>query len=123
MITWLNIPYNYSNCTVVTDSGHLYWSGKYPPSEFNLKLLPYIDAVLALIIALPIVSYFGLNKKNITESIITYVILFSIPSYGIIKGLQSDSNASVWCNITSYSSLWFVFLYMLEKHMNIKLIN
>lgn len=123
MIGWLNKPYNYSNCTVVTNSGHLYWSGKYPGDAWNLKMLPYVDAVLALIIILPILSYFGFNKKNLKESILTYILLFSIPLYGIYKGLRSDSNASVWCNITSYSSLWFVFLYMLEKHMNIKLIN
>ena len=111
-----NIEYDYSNCTNVTESGHLYWSGKYPPTnkERTAKSTQIITYLWGGLLFLQFVyfwkssSFFSLVKSMFS--------LFAIPLYGVYLGLKSDSPASIWCYITSFSSVWYSFILFLHNN-------
>ncbi len=115
IIGWFNLPIEYSDCTTVTKEGHLYWCGKYPPSKvFSSVVYPVSTVIWGLLIALPILVFW--RNPIVSNTLKDFLIIFSIPFYGMIKGLQTDAIASVWCYITSYSSMWFAALLFLHKN-------
>ena len=114
VIGWFNIPLDKTDCTTITKKGHLYWAGTYPPSKTLTNIHPIATLIWGLLISLPIIIFWRNPILSITLK--DLLLIFPIPLYGMIKGLQSESIASVWCYVTSYSSMWFVFLLFLHKN-------
>jgi hypothetical protein len=80
-------------CTTVTKDGHLSWSTtKY---VINNHLFTPIWAIL---IALPILLFW--NKKYI---LVLLLLIFPIIGYQL--GKYTDSQGSIWCFYTSYTSI------------------
>ena len=92
-----------SLCTIVTASGHLnWWPDK---SGFSSKLLYFLWGVA---IVTPLILLWDMSYKLI-------FIIIALPLYGYNYGLTTDSNASLWCYYTSFTSMVSLIAYGLYK--------
>ena len=83
-------------CTVITEQGHLFWlNGKYPKKDNAFDLSLYY--LWAVIIIFPFIFW---NK-----SFALILAFLFIPFLGMLYGMYTDSNGSIWCYYTSYSSI------------------
>ena len=80
-------------CTTVTQDGHLSWGTTKYVSDTNI-----LTPIWAVIISLPILLFW--NKKYML-----ILFLFILPTIGYHYGKYTDSQGSIWCYYTSYSSI------------------
>lgn len=100
------------NCTIVSQEGHLNWNTtKYYPLDNLEPFSVFIYFVWAIIIGLPMLLYW--NKSWIFMSLI-----LTMPIFGFIYGLNTDSKASLWCYYTSYTS-YIASFALLAKQIGI----
>ena len=100
------------NCTIISNQGHLYWlMSSYPGSGgFSGYLVHYIWLGLILI---PFILFW---KYNI-------LLPFSIVLIGLIYGIHfTDSKSSIWCFVTSFTSILFLLIYFYETYYEKKLV-
>ena len=106
--------YKYKFCTTITPDGHLDWlTSKRDYSEkksYNVVLLNSLWLLL---------SFYPLYKFWKGNSLWPFYIL---PVIGFIYGFFTDAPESIWCNITSYSSISGIIILFLYKH-GIKIID
>ena len=115
IITIIAVLYNQFSdvkrlCTIVTKKGHLNWllssdniSSSKKGDYFFQKAFGW-----AFMIALPLLLLFWKNK-------IELLIIFLIPLVGILYGIfYTDAYPSVWCFITSFSSIIFLSMYLFD---------
>jgi hypothetical protein len=92
-----------SLCTTVTANGHLnWWLNK---AVFSSKLLYFLWGVA---IVLPLLLLWDASYKLI-------FIISLLPLFGYHYGLTTDSNASIWCYYTSFTSIVSLIAYGLYK--------
>jgi hypothetical protein len=90
-------------CTTVTPNGHLnWWLNK---SVFSSELLYFLWGVA---IILPLLLLWDVSYK-----LIFFISL--LPLFGYHYGLTTDSNASIWCYYTSFTSIVSLIAYGLYK--------
>jgi len=94
-------------CTTVTPEGHLHWwlcnfTPKY--STYSLK----IYYIWLFLLAFSTFSLWDISYKAV-------VAICIIPLLGFIYGLRTDSNGSIWCHYTSYTSIISLIMYGLYK--------
>jgi hypothetical protein len=114
IITILAVLYNQFSdikrlCTVVTKKGHLNWllSSDNISSSKKGDYFFYKAFGWAFMIALPLLLFW----KNKIE----LLLIFLIPLVGILYGIfYTDAYPSVWCFITSFSSILFLSLYLFD---------
>jgi hypothetical protein len=80
-------------CTIVTKQGHLNWSTTKYVSNTEI-----FTPIWLIIIGLPILLFW--NKKYMLV-----LLLFTLPLIGYQMGSYTDSQGSVWCFYTSYTSM------------------
>jgi hypothetical protein len=93
-------------CTTVTKKGHLYWITNNFITESNI-----ITPLLAILIAVPLLLLW--NKKYLL-----LILLLILPTIGFQLGKYTDSQGSIWCYYTSYTSI-IASLALFLKQMNI----
>ena len=118
IITILSVLYNqFSNikrlCSIVTKRGHLNWllssdnissSGKNRGKYFFHKAIGW-----AFMIALPLLLFWK-NKYEL-------LLIFLIPLFGLLYGIfYTDAYPSVWCFMTSFSSILFLVMYLFDNN-------
>ena len=103
-------------CTVVTPEGHLNWCLNAWPL-LRKKSIYYIFrfSIWGALIILPLLLFW----KNKLELMLIVFVGF----VGLIYGLfftdsTTNGGASVWCFITSFSSILFVIIMFLDKYTN-----
>lgn len=80
-------------CTTVTKDGHLNWgTTKY------IRDTVILTAVWAIIIALPLLLFWN-------KSYLLICLLLIFPIFGYEFGKYTDSQGSIWCYYTSYTSI------------------
>ena len=100
------------NCTIVSQEGHLNWNTtKYDPQDNLHPFYVFIYFVWAIIIGLPLLLYW--NRSWLFMSLI-----LTMPIFGFVYGLYTDSKASLWCYYTSYTS-YIVAGALIAKQMGI----
>ncbi len=90
-------------CTTVTPKGHLNWLLN--KSVFSSELLYFLWGVA---IILPLLLLWDASYKLI-------FIISVLPLFGYHYGLTTDSNASIWCYYTSFTSIVSLIVYGLYK--------
>ena len=100
-------------CTVVTKKGHLNWllsSDVISTSDENRgKYFFYKAFGWAFMIALPLLLFWK-NKFEL-------LLMFLIPLFGVLYGIfYTDAYPSVWCFITSFSSILFLIMYFFDTN-------
>ncbi len=90
-------------CTTVTNMGHLDWG----TSTYYHRVLHYIWAI---VIILPLLIYWN-------KSYLLIIAICVLPLFGFFYGkLKTDSQGSIWCYYTSYSSVIAVIALFLYKN-------
>lgn len=90
-------------CTTVTPSGHLnWWPGPYGFSSHTLYFM------WGLAIAVPLFVLWDISYK-------LPLLITLLPLFGYNYGLTTDSNASIWCHYTSFTSIIAFAIYGLYK--------
>ena len=113
---YIYVPYfyKYKFCTTITPSGHLDWL----TSKRDYSNISHFENILLNCFWL-ILSFYPLYKFWKGDRLWPFYIL---PAIGFIYGFFTDAPESIWCNITSYSSISGIIILFLYKH-GIKLIN
>lgn len=93
-------------CTTVTEKGHLYWITNNFVSKTNI-----FTPIWAILIAAPLLLLW--NKKYLL-----LLLLYILPTIGYQYGTYTDSQGSIWCYYTSYTSI-IASLALFLKQMNI----
>ncbi len=89
-------------CTVVTPSGHLNWWSGTPGFS------PLLYLLWGVAIIFPLFLLWDMSYKII-------FIISLLPLFGYHYGLTTDSNASIWCYYTSFTSIVSLIAYGLYK--------
>jgi hypothetical protein len=89
-------------CTTVTKQGHLYWNTTY-------EQIIHMYFGWGFLILLPLLLYWN-------TSILLLIILITIPTFGFITGLRTDSKSSVWCFYTSYTSIISIIACLMQMY-------
>lgn len=105
--------FKYKFCTTVTPNGHLDWFIKVSDTYKPTFLVIFSQFLWTFLGVYPLVKFW--TGKRIWP-------FFIIPVVGMILSLFTDSPASIWCHITSYSSISAILLLFLYKH-GIKIID
>jgi len=90
-------------CTMVTSSGHLNWWSE--PHGFSSHTLYFM---WGLAIVVPLFVLWDISYK-------LPLLITLLPLFGYNYGLTTDSNASVWCYYTSFTSIIAFAVYGLYK--------
>ena len=80
-------------CTIVTKDGHLNWGTNKYVTDNDI-----FEFIWAIIIALPLLLLW--NKKYTL-----IILIFILPIIGYNYGKYTDSQGSIWCYYTSYTSI------------------
>ena len=80
-------------CTTVTKDGHLSWGTTKYVSDSNIFV-----GIWAILIGLPLLVLWNKNYMII-------YLIFIIPIFGYYYGKNTDSQGSIWCYYTSYTSI------------------
>jgi len=99
--------FTYKSCTTITPSGHLDWETK----ESNYKYSDLIHIIGQIIWF--ILVYIPLVKFWKGKRLWPFYILVLI---GMITSLSTDSPASIWCNVASYTSIVAAALLFLNNN-------
>ena len=102
------ILFEYKDCTIITPQGHLDWSTDVPLKNKKNNIINIIVTILWFILI-----YYPLNKFWDKGRLWPFYI---IPIIGLIYGFFTDSPGSIWCYITSYSSISAIIMLFLHKH-------
>jgi hypothetical protein len=101
-------------CTTVTPQGHLDWFlSEWKSSNFDFGFgfgIPRLFAttIWLIIITFPFIWLWDVSYKA--------VIAFNIiPLFGYFYGFTTDSNGSIWCHYTSFTSIVSLIMYGLYK--------
>ena len=88
--------FTYKSCTTITPNGYLDWDTK-EPNYSNSGLLQIIGQIIwTFLVLIPLVKFW--NGKRLWPFYLLVII-------GTITSLSTDSPASIWCNIASYTSI------------------
>ena len=93
---------NINLCTTVTPKGHLNWW-----SETH-GFSPLLYLLWGFAIVIPLIILWDMSYKII-------FIIAAMPLFGYHYGLTTDSNASIWCYYTSFTSVVSLIMYCLYK--------
>jgi hypothetical protein len=111
VVTFSLLVYFYKDaekyCTVVTPEGHLHWWLSNFTSKYSSDVLTRYYMWLFLL-AFPIFMLWNISFKAI-------IAICILPLFGFIYGLRTDSNGSIWCHYTSYTSIISIIMYGLYK--------
>jgi hypothetical protein len=99
----------YKFCTTITPQGHLDWLTSIRDysknSVLNINIILFNSFWLFL-------SFYPLYKFWKGDRLWPFYIL---PILGLIYGLKTDAPESIWCNVTSYSSISGIIILSLHK--------
>lgn len=105
------------SCAVVTPNGHLHWhTNHYDEKQIYDPVNIFIYFAWAFAISLPIFLYWR-------KSWVFMSALLTMPVFGFIYGLYTDSKASLWCYYTSYTSMIATAALALKQFGVIDLMN
>lgn len=99
--------FEYKDCTIITPQGHLDWSTDVPLKNKKFNIVNIVVMILWLMLI-----FYPLNKFWGEGRLWPFYI---IPIMGLIYGFFTDSPGSIWCHITSYSSISAIVFLFLHK--------
>lgn len=96
--TIIYLFFKHKNCTTITPQGHLDWDTRVYDSNYNFMSLTYIfsNSLWGIMILYPLLKFW--KGKRLWP-------FYLIPFFGLLIGFFTDAPGSIWCHITSYSSI------------------
>jgi hypothetical protein len=114
-VAWYHFYKAYKICTTVTPMGHLYWATT-DPNSLDSPIQKLLYFLWPSLIILPFLLFWD-------KSILFLTLFFLMPIFGYWYGLlKSDSQGSIWCYFTSYSSLVGLLSLFIDKNFNTHLL-